>query len=382
MTGFRGDYQLKLYNPDGTELAVLDMRRIEHLYYERMVNDIGQLNFTLDASDSLASVFGQTDTVVDVWRRNAPGKNFELEDTYLLRYWNRFEDENSEYLIYGGPQIGHLMKRRIIIPADDPLEAGGYSSKYGAADTVMYQFANEQCINPNANTNRAIPNLIASAPSGTARNVFQRRQGGDSLFDTLQECSINSALYDGSYIRYDWHVRHNGDLEFEFVVEQRGSDKTERTNFLAGTPYIVFNPERGNMISPSLTLDRKTEETIVWVGGRGLADQRILYPVSDNTALAASPWNRIEGYVDSRSDDDTNGLIAAGQEELDDKKLKFDFDFTPDLDGFQGRYNEDWVLGDFVTGYFAGYSQDVRISAVAVEVDNDEGIQITLENQP
>jgi hypothetical protein len=130
MTAF-ADYQIVLI--DITTGAVLDtiiQERWEMLTYNRVLNDVSKLEFTVALTDNSAQ-YRDLDTIIEVYRRNANGQTLQRENTYLLRYWSIYYDENNdmEYITRGGVSCEDLLKCRIIVPADDPLNAGGYSTK-------------------------------------------------------------------------------------------------------------------------------------------------------------------------------------------------------------------------------------------------------------
>lgn len=367
---FEPDYQVMLMATDGTILDVIDMSRIQVLEYTRIVNNYGVCSLTIDADDRAAQFATRLDMLIEIYRRNEQNGDFEKEDTYFARYFNRFEDESGEeFVIISGVQLTQLLERRIILAVDDPLNAGGFSTKFDIGSTVMWQFVNEQCVNPASNALRAFPQLTISADPLAGFLVFQRR-AYENLLVVLQEIATQSQM--------DFYVERTTGANLRVLIAVTGTDKTLTSNY-PFLPYVLFDPRRGNMRSPNLTVNRKSEKTLMFVMGQGLDGDRVAFPVTNGVSIDDSIWNRIEATTDSRNDTDTDGLLASGTEALNDAGIEIAFSFEPDLFASQGRYNVDWFLGDKVTALYGDYQTDLRVMQVSVTVNTDQTVVPTLE---
>lgn len=375
---WKADYSIQFVAPSGSQLDLLSTQRIVSFTYTRILNDIGTFQLTIDANDNAAQYFGLLDLVVNVYRRNQPMGDLELDASYLTRYWERLEDDESgeEYIIFSGYSLEHLLFRRHIDFADDPVNAGGFVTRQGSGDTVMRDFVLYQCITPAVNLDRAFTGLTAAAVSGGYQQTFQRRST-ENLLDILKEIVQKSNV--------DFRVVYTGDapngvMSMEFQATTIGTDRTKTTNYPT-SPYLLFDPRRGNMFSPSVVVDRKDEKTFVYVTGQGLEDERVIFPVINAQAATDSIWNRIETVVDARNnqENDTDGYFSAGIDTLNDNKALTEFNFQPDLAVI--RYNVGFFLGDKITGQYEGYQKDVRIKAVTISIENDETISIELSNE-
>lgn len=380
MPDLRGWYQIEVLHPTGRRLDLLSMTRVVSLSYSIILNDISTFSFTISASDDMAQHFGLVDMVVNIWRKNQPTGEFELEKTYLTRYFARLEneDDNTEYIVFGGYSLEHLLARRVIVPADDPVNAGGLVTRAGAGDTVMRDFVLYQCITPAVNAVRIITGLTAAAVAGTYDPTFQRRSY-DNLIDVLKEIVQKSKV--------DFEIVYTGDAEsavmsFEFRATTIGADKTKTNNYPTGA-FLLFDPRRANMVNPSITVDRKDEKTFAYVAGQGLEDERVVFPVINAGVINLSIWNRIELMTDARltEESDTDGYLSAGVDALNDAKAQTSFEFTPDLNAPSMLYNVDWNVGDFITASYGDYTEDLRIKSVTINIDEDEEISIELANE-
>lgn len=380
MVDLRGNYQLQLIDPGGAQLDLLSMDRVVALDYTRALNDIGTISFTLDESDDAAQYFGLTDMIANVWRKNTPMGVFELDASYLIRFWSRLEDSEDtleEFVVFGGVSLEHFLKRRVIVPEDDPVSAGGFVTRQASGDTLMRDFVTYQCITPVVNLSRSISGLSAIPVTGGFAISFQRRSL-DRLLDVLQEIAQKTMV--------DFEIAYTGDTEtetmaLEFRAAPIGTDKTKATNYPTA-PFLLFDPRRGNMFSPVITIDRKDEATFIYVAGQGLEDERVVFPVSNAQTINDSIWNRIESVTDARNNEegDTDGYLGAGIDALNDAKVNVNFEFQPDINAPSARYNVDFFLGDKVSAAYAGYTTDVRIAKINISLKDDETITIELIN--
>lgn len=374
----RGDYQIQLISPLGYQLDLLDMSRVVRLNYSRVLNDYGTFTLTVNSSDDIWQHFGLTDMVVNIWRKNTPTSLFQLDASYFTRFWSQTEDEqdNIEYLIFAGYQLEHALDRRITRPDDDPVAAGGFISRFDSGDIVMSDFVTYQMVSPVQDSARIFSGLTVAPQTGGFSSAFQRRSYA-KLMDVIKEVANKTQV--------DFEVIYTGDVEaetmaMEFRARVIGTDRTFSNNYPTGA-FLLFDPRRGNMYSPVITVDRKKEMTYCYVTGQGAEDERVVFPVINSLEVGASIWNRIETVKDARNNEegDVDGYLSAGLEALNDAKVETSFDFAPDLK--ISRYNVEWFLGDRATAQYADYMRDVRIKRVTIDLDDDETITIELHNE-
>lgn len=374
----RGDYNIQLIAPAGHQLDLLDMSRVVALDYSRVLNDYGSYTLTVNASDDIWQYFGMTDMLVNIWRKNTPGGAFLLDASYFTRFWSQLEDKdrNEEYLVFSGVQLEQALERRVTRPDDDPVAAGGYISRYASGDIVMSDFVTYQMVTPFNDSARVFSGLTVAPAAGGFDNSFQRRSYAQ-LLDVIKEVANKTGV--------DFEVVYTGDtsmetMGLEFRAHPIGTDRTLTNNYPTGE-FLLFDPRRGNMHSPTITVDRKKEATFAYVAGQGAEDERIIFPVVNGSAINDSIWNRIEVLKDARNNEegDVDGYLSAGLEALNDAKAQSIFDFTPDLS--EARYNVEWFLGDKVTGQYGDYLKNVRIKRVSIEVTEDETVSIELQDE-
>lgn len=365
------DYQIAVLDHDGNGVDLIEMEgRVEMLQYTRALNDVGDISITFAKDNDRAfDYFDQTDYFLEVYRRNQEGAGFEKETTYFNRYADIAEDEETglENLIIGGKSLEYLLAGRRINPDDDPDNAAGFSTKSGFVDAVMSEYVNEQCVNPAINTLRAFPGLTVAATTNVPFQTFQRRKREDNLLEVLKE--ISQQAFSGG-VRADFRVRRTTGASLLFEALIIGNDRSETANF-PFTQFVLFDPKRGNLSNPRLTIDRRDEITYVYVAGQGPESDRVYVPVTV-PAKNDSPFNLREDVTDSRENSDIDGLISAGYGYLEEKGRKLTFTFQPDYLASQGKYNVNWFLGDVVTASYRGFSFDYRITKITITVTAEE----------
>lgn len=367
-----GLYSIEFIHPKtGETVEVLDSERWRTLNYVRELNGVGSYSLTFDASDNLAQYANTLDLIAEIRRRDEGVSEWTVEDTFLTRFFDDFQDEDDiNLMIFGGFNLNHLLARRRVRPEDDPNGTPN-SIKGDLADRVMREVVTEQLISPATNAIRAFPNLTAANVLGVGNFVFQELNN-DIVLEVFQGWAVKGQV--------DFEIRRDSGLNFIFYARVIGSNLTISVG-LSQADFILFNPIRGNMIQPRLTRDRRQEESVVYVMGQGPEEDREILRVVGNTWLD-SPYNWIEGVTDSRSTEIGvfEGLQTAGLDYLREKQAVITFDFEPDLDADGGRYKTDWDLGDIVSASYKDNDFKFRIQQIDITIsDSGETINPTLQ---
>lgn len=363
-------FQVEVYHPTSGDLIhVFDARSFHELRYERLLNGIGKLVMVLPATPGLPELF-PLDALIEVRRTSPSTGRLITEDTYFARMPHHFREGNDERFLIGGVSLNHLLARRVIDPADDPLAAGGFSTKSGAADSVLREYALEQC-GASASTLRQFPDFAVATVSGTGLSVG-RRLRYENLLDVFQEITEQSDV--------DFIISRTSGRATELTIATIGTDKTKESNYPFG-PFVYLTPTRGNMANPSLLIDRREEKNFVYALAQGAGENRIVQQLQGN-GVTDSPFNRIEFAEDVRTAERGNPLeiLTQARKKLDDnqKKIEFTFELTGDQPG--NTYRNDWDIGDKITAAWDGIEQDLRIRAVEITVNADgERIQVVTD---
>lgn len=361
-------YQVMLIScVDGTTQAVFDGLAFYDLRYSRVLNGIGRIAMTIPGNNRYRALFG-LDYFLEVYRTDptSPIGALIKEETYLVRLTHRFRENNDERFVVGGVSLNHLMKRRIVDPADDPLATGGYSTKAGAADTVIRGYCLEQ-MGASASALRQIPGLSVAVVAGTGLPVGARLRF-ENLFEQMQDLAFRGNT--------DFIITRTGTNLMTLTIAPIGADKTQSTNY-PWNSWVGFDPKRGNMQRPSFSIDRSDELNFVYALGQGQGAQRTLLMLQGNT-VPDSPYNRIEFTNDVRNIDkaDPTGMLTGARVALYDNLPKYDFNFEPIGIEPGGVYRQDWDIGDRVTATWDAYSQNLRFTEVEIGVSGQSGESI------
>lgn len=364
-------YQIEVYSPvTGALLRVIDPADFFEISYTRKLNDVGSIAFTLPYTAEFESLF-QLDYLVDVHRENPDTGLLNKDETYFVRYIERFRQGADERLVIGGFSVMHLLDRRLIDPDDDPNAAAGFSAKTGAADVVMRSYALEQ-LGTSASVNRQAPDFEVFPVAGVGDPVFIKK-GYDRLLKVLQEL--------GDAGNMDFHCDRIAGRIIRLTIERIGQDKRKSANY-PGSEWVGLDPDRGNLQSPSLILDRKKEKNTVYGLGEGDGANRRIVKLT-SAAVSDSPFNRIEFVKDAKNSEqaDNADLQTEARAALRENAVKTKLEFTVGGAIPGNTYKRDWDLGDKVTVEWGLVSRDVRITEVDISLDdNGEGIAVTVED--
>lgn len=364
------DYQLTVRSPaDGSVRVVLDGTAFDDCKYSRALNDVGVFAMTLPSRPDWPEIF-TVDALIDVERTSPVTGQLQLEETYFTRLLHRFREGNQERFVVGGLSLNHLLARRIVDPADDPLAAGGYSTKAGPADDILVAYALEQA-STSASTLRQFPNFSVT-PSISVGAAAGRRLRYENLLDVFQDV-CNGSNVDFQIVRLTTNL-------LRLTVAPIGADKTRGRNY-PGAPFVELNPNRGNLSDPSLLFDRKKERNYVYALGQGPGEDRILYKL-EGEGVHDSPYNRIEFTSDVRMAErgDSTTLATGARAALYDNQSKIEFAFKPTAQEPGNTYRVDWELGDTITCVWDNQVIDLRVREVEFTLSADsEDISPKLE---
>ena len=370
-------YQVSIINPrTGQTSAVFRQDAFRQLRYSRVLNGVGRLAFTLDYGDASAGTYNDVfvlDAFAEVYRTDPVTRAMTKEDTYLVRSTHPYRDSDSDLYTVGAVSLNHLLMRRVVLPDDDPLQAGGYSTKNGVAGDVMRAYAREQLADL-ASSRRRIPGLTVPEATHQGQSVGARKRF-ENLFDVLTELSVRGEV--------DFQIVRTSGAAMELEIGEIGADQSKRTNYPMA-PSLILSPLRGNLINPSLLLDRKDEKNVVFVLGKGQASGQVVMEMVGN-GTADSPFNRIEFTANANSAEigDSTTLLTAAVASLAEHapKTEFEFDASAQLAG--NIYRVDWTLGDTITAIWGSVEEDLRVKEVEIDLTPEgERLSVKVEQLP
>lgn len=363
-------YQLTVRDPaDGSVRIVLDGSAFDDMKYSRALNSVGVFAITLPSDSDWSNIF-TLDALIDIERTSPITGFLQLEETYLTRLTHRFREGNQERFVVGALSLNHLLTRRVVDPDDDPLAAGGYSTKAGPADDVLTEYADEQC-GSSASTDRQFPNFSIAASTSVGSSVG-RRLRYENLLEVFQDICNQTNV--------DFQIARLTESNLRLTVLPIGQDRRRSRNY-PGAPFVELNPLRGNLSDPSLLFDRKKEQNYVYALGQGPGENRIVSKVQ-GMGVFDSPYNRIEFSYDVRSAErgDSTTLVTGARAALYEKQAVQEFTFKPTGAEPGNTYRLDWDIGDLLTVVWDDSEIELRVREVEISLDpGGETIVPTLE---
>jgi hypothetical protein len=363
-------YEIWLFDPTGVPLALFTDGLEFKLAWA--ANGVGALTLMLPDSRPLA--YYAIDSRIEVWRLVDGGSRQLVGETcWLVRKAEQKMQGGATEHVITALHANDLLRRRIVAYKAASAQA---SKTAVAADNLLKAIMRE---NYGASATDAARDLSAwlsvaadltLAP--TVSKAFAWRKVYDVLLDVCQASWLNASP---TPLYFDVVVPTAGTLEFRTYVNQRGNDHSSTS----ASP-VVFSPERGNLVNPSVATDNQNEANYVYVGGGGQEASRVVREVSDAARIGTSPLNRCEAFRDSRMDTDNTTLDNEGRAELRDRRPKTTFAGSI-LDTPAARFGIEWSWGDRVVAEYGDISYDCVINALGIGVaEGRETITAKLEN--
>lgn len=365
-------YQVLFLNPaTGAVIKVFDAQQFYQIRYSRVYNGIGAIALTLPVDNMPTAAMDLTDMFIEVQRTSPITGQLIVEETYLARSWRRYRLGVDERYTIGGLSLNHLLARRVVDPADDPQEAGGYSTKAGAADVVLYQYASEQA-GALASAPRRFPGLNVAGVLGVAPPIGLRLQY-ENLYSVFQQSCKQAEI--------DFQIARTSGINMQLNIGYLTTNRTQDANYPL-TPFVLLTPQRGNLSNPSFSRDRTDEKNFVYMQGKGQGTNRYSIQWQDSTTTSASPFNRIEFAADARNVEkgDDLGLLTEAVDALKETQQVVKFEFEPEGIEPGNIYRQNWDVGDLVTATWDSNSADLRILSVEINVtEGGETLAITTQ---
>jgi hypothetical protein len=361
-------YSVTLTSPFG-DARLAEISDFLSLTYSPIVNGIGKLTLTLDA-DMVPWDYLQRDMRIGVWRSLDGGPQYlDCDKLWLLRRRRRaIQADRRRIVTLEARCMNDVLRRRIVAYA----AASSQAAKTATADNMMKAIMRENLGSSATDTARSLATYLAvQADQGLGPSLtkaFSRRE----VLKTLQEISMQATTA-GTPIYFDIVAAGTGALEFQTFLNQRGTDHST-----TGIRQVVVSPERDNLADATQEDDWADEATYIYAGGQGQEANRQIATASDTARIGASPWNRIERFVNATQAGTTASLQAEADQALRDGRPFSPFAGTlVDTEGT--RYGRDWAFGDKIVAEFEGSSFACKVDALRVAVlDGEETITASL----
>ncbi|WP_119069206.1 Gp37-like protein [Aggregatilinea lenta] len=368
----QASYTIHILDAQGETVALLDTVRASSLRYERVLDDVSTAQFTLALDDPDAALLAKH-TWFEVMRHRTRASAVR-EGTFLVVVLDQFRDEDGQdWLICSGVSLEFLLLQRVLDVRNDPLAAGGWSTKQLPRDVLMAQVVHEQA-GPGALPHGLVPSQqvpgLTVEDSGGVGDPVPFRRAWDDLLTVLTDLAAGDAM--------DFELVRTTGVNVVFRARQIGSDRTKAANYPL-RPYVVLSPELGRLAEPRLLRDWREEKTVVYLMGQGAGDNREFYGSMAANAQE-TPYSYAAVVEDLREADDATEYITQAQATLAKNRATVEFSCT--VTQAEDLYGLVWDLGDVVTVHWAGFERDMRLVGVTVDVsDETETVTPTLRGR-
>lgn len=262
------------------------------------------------------------------------------EQAFLI---HRVSRSGGRLTVDGTPLKG-LARRRVCLPpliTGGPYNQFGYDLFTGDAESAYLHFAANNLTAPE-DAARAIPRLtldtnLHRGPELPWQARFERLS---DLFEDIGEAT-----------GVGWDIRPDFAAKRYVLGAWVGTDRT------TGTGRCALSRELGNVEGGSLTEDAGSAVTVVYAGGAGEDENRLILSYGNEH----EGLERYEAFEDCGSMDDAEMLALAARRKLKAPARTMTANVT---DGGLCRYERDYDVGDVVTVVEDGYRMDARLIAM------------------
>lgn len=352
-------YFIDVADPQGNRIAQLDS--FLSLTYTRTVNGVNRLIMDLDPNID-RSMF-KIDGRLSVYRMAASGAlSLDTETIWFIRVTREITLSSGEkrFVVIADNAL-YLLQGRIVAYAAGEAE----SDKSGLADDMIKAIVRENLGALATDTLRDLSAYLDIAADLGQGPSVDKAFSWRKILPVLQE--ISGQTYELlSPVYFDITSPVYGTLQFQTYVGQRGTDRSRASN----NP-LILSEEIGNISNAEYEENYENEENYIYAGGQGEGLGREIEEVSDDARIALTPFNRKEGFRDSRQGATGASLEAEGYSQLYEGRPRMKFSCKL-IDSDAIRYGRDWFWGDKVVVQYSGKEFECLITTVAVQVSGGE----------
>lgn len=356
-------YSIRIYDPFGKPMP--DIPSFSELEVAQAVGGVGSVTFSIPGD--YAREYLQKDGIITIHRapRNRP--------PYLL--FNKIYFLRRRVLtLAGGSETWQITAYCPNYLLASPSGQRGRVVAYDAdsAQAVQTDFADDMLkavMRQNVGTlatdtaRDLSAYLDIQADTGDAP-VVQKEFSNRVLLPTLNEiCRASETA--GTYLAWDiicTQPPHAGAfrLEFQTFVGQRGQDHRATSG-----DAVQIGTDFGNLDNAEIDDDWTEEENYIRAGGQDNGAWRLYRSGGDVVAMAESPFNRRETFIDLSNvsdpttlDDEIDAALKAG--------VPKPYYSGALISSDQTMFDVDWGFGDYLTAQAKGRSFEARVDALVV----------------
>lgn len=342
-----------------TDGTIGDPNALAALSYSRVTNDTGVA--VLRYAGELSARLLRLDNLVLIYRSINGVTTLVTDTAWMIRSWRFTLDgsgqRSTEIIAYSG---NYLLSSRGVAYQTRSAQ----STKSGAADNLIKEVVRENLGSSATDTARTIAGISVQADTGQGQSIDVVVGWRNSVLTVAQELA-DASTDAGTYIAFDLVTTTPGQWEFRTFANQRGVDR----RVPGGTLPLLLGTDYGNLADVEYVADYSDLGTAAYALGDGAGSRRRVQTATNDAAIALSPYNRREVYVEANNATTANQVLRAARSALRRQRARVTMQGriveTPST-----RYGIDWQWGDYVTATAFGVTLNARIDAISVSIES------------
>jgi len=342
-----------------TDSTIGDPNALAALSYSRVTNDTGVA--VLRYAGELSARLLRLDNLVLIYRSINGVTTLVTDTAWMIRSWRFTLDgsgqRSTEIIAYSG---NYLLSSRGVAYQTRSAQ----STKSGAADNLIKEVVRENLGSSATDTARTIAGISVQADTGQGQSIDVVVGWRNSVLTVAQELA-DASTDAGTYIAFDLVTTTPGQWEFRTFANQRGVDR----RVPGGTLPLLLGTDYGNLADVEYVADYSDLGTAAYALGDGAGSRRRVQTATNDPAIALSPYNRREVYVEANNATTANQVLRAARSALRRQRARVTMQGriveTPST-----RYGIDWQWGDYVTATAFGVTLNARIDAISVSIES------------
>lgn len=349
-------YEIWLDDPTGRRVALID--NVNSLTAQKITHNSAGFKMVIPPDyDALM----RSDGIIEVWHE-LPTGSLALFNAYFIRAWEFSYDKKPVTTVWGLDGVSLLARRIIPYPA-----ASTYCAKTDFIDDMMKEIVRENFSSAATDADRRLASLLQIDPDVGLAPSISKRFAYRNVLEVLRDLSDNSRTA-GTLLYFDCMpaIKSDGTLAFRFLtkINQLGADH-------AASNQVIFGTEWGNLENSRLTFDYRDSASVVYAGGQGLEDERVVEEREDAVLSKSTPWGRNEVFYNCSGQAETVPAVqAAGDARLAELRPRLSFSGTL-VDTPAARFGLHWNFGDRVTIISREYQFSAYIKSVELQLTAD-----------
>lgn len=367
------DYEIHWMTDAGSPLGVFtpdDFTQLKLAYGDMVIGGLvltmpRKIRQNTNSPKTLSPNDFTSDQLLEVYRIVDGRKKLEGERSWRIRNRSFYERNQQDMITLTAHDHIYTLDNAIIAYYAD----SSYTAKTAEADNMMKELVYENlgagCVKYNSTTTPDTARILTGltiAANDTLAPSISKKFAWEKLKVNLDEICLD-VRQQGYWLGYDMVRTARGAVEFRTYYGQRGSD-------LTGSNRKVLSTEFNNLVNPVLAFDAENERNYGYITGTGIKDDREIVEVSDTGRINESRWNRREMQVFGAYlgyDATTDYLTSQGNAAL--YKYRPKTSLTGEIrenDNF--RYGVNFDYGDKMIAQYLGYTFDVHVNKVIIDV--------------